>query len=174
MSTSVGSSPTAVFSSREPSIVTKPTSYGTNYLAHDYNGEDKIDMTYPSSLSATHGSESEAEFEHDDASGDSLLGTGAWTSSHLAKSPCLRGDRRVRLSTRLPGRKKHQVVLHQPARTGVSTLQDGELDLTDTFSQTKLGMPMSRCYPCLHILTVQQFRDVLVISYHNSTIPCCG
>ena len=174
MSSSIGSSPTADFSSREPSIVTKPTSYGTNYPAHDYNGGDKTDVAYPSSLSATHGSGSEAEVEHEDARGHSLLGAGAWTSSHQAKSSCLRGDRRARLSTKLRSRKKYPVVLHQHGWNGVSTVQDGESNLTATLPQTKQGMLMPKCRPHVHKLTMQQFRDVLVISYHNSTIPCCG
>jgi hypothetical protein len=111
--TSVGSSPTAVFSSRQPSVITRPTSYGTDYPAHGYNKEGK---EYAPSLSATHGSGSETEAEHNDPLGATLFGAGAWSSSHKAQGQLLRRHEhaKVRFSKSLPHRvKKPPVVLHQ-------------------------------------------------------------
>lgn len=63
---SLGSRTTSVFSSRKESSVTKPTSAGTSYVI-----DDKV-ATYASSVSATYGSASEAETDHDTA----LVGIG--------------------------------------------------------------------------------------------------
>ena len=114
--TSVGSSPAAVFSSRGPSIATKPTSYGTGYPPSGRHKEYTVDTTYAASLSATHGSGSEAEADHDDALGATLVGAGAWSSSRQAQGQLLRRPEhaKVRLSRSLPHRvKKPVVVLHQ-------------------------------------------------------------
>lgn len=127
--TSVGSSPTAVFSSREPSIVTKPTSYGTSYPAHGYNKQGKADSTYAASLSATRGSGSEAEVELDDALHTTLLGTGAWLSSPQAQGQVLRRREhaRIRLSEVLHLRhKKPTIILHQRDRDVASSHQVAE------------------------------------------------
>ncbi|KAF1922970.1 uncharacterized protein M421DRAFT_335609 [Didymella exigua CBS 183.55] len=115
---SLESSPTALFSTREPSITTKPTSYGTDYLGHGQNKKSKADTTYTASLSATHGSGSEAEAEagHDNALDATLFGAGAWSTSHQGQGQSLRRHEhaRVRLSKSLPYRiKKPPVVLHQ-------------------------------------------------------------
>lgn len=59
---SLGSRTTSVFSSRKESSITKPTSAGTSYVI-----DDKVIATYASSVSATHGSASEAETDHDTA-----------------------------------------------------------------------------------------------------------
>ena len=129
VTTSVGSSPAAMFSSREPSIVTKPTSNGTDYSVYNEENEDKVDITYAASLSATYGSESEAEVEHDDALHDTLLGTGAWSSSHQAQGQCLRRrhNARIRLSKDLPHRfKKLPLVLHQHNQRGTFTHRETE------------------------------------------------
>lgn len=122
---SIGSSPTAVFSSREPSVVTKPTTNGTFYPVYDDNGKGKaiVAATYAASLSATHGSASEAEEERDDARRFALLGTGAWLSDQHAEERCLRrsGNAKVRLSKALPHRlKKPPFELHQTAQHAVS------------------------------------------------------
>lgn len=149
-STSEESSPTTVFSSREPTIVTKPTSHGTSYPVPDYNGGGKKNVAYPSSLSATHGSGSEAEIDHDDAHDAYLLGTGAWTSSRQTIPPCLRGDRRIRLSKVLPSRtKKPTVVLHQSKRKEASALQEPGLGTTFAPLQIDTGKSSSTCHVVL-------------------------
>lgn len=157
-STSVGSSPTAVFSSREPSNVTKPTSYGTSYPAHDYNGEGKVDTMYAASLSATHGSESEAEVEYDDARCIALLGTGAWSSGTQTHGSCLRKlenakirSSKIRLSKALPHRlKKPSIVLHQDA---TSACQDEEQPPTAAPAQMGAGTyPYTYCAVFLVLL----------------------
>lgn len=131
-STSVGSSPTAVFSFRESSIVTKPTSQGTDYPVHDYSIKGKAQVEYASSLSASHGSELDAEAEHDNARRTALLGTGAWSSSQNHVH-CLRREEntKVRLSKLLPDRrKKPTVVLHQSKMSKASSRQDGRVRST--------------------------------------------
>ncbi|KAF2626250.1 hypothetical protein BU25DRAFT_104094 [Macroventuria anomochaeta] len=144
--TSVGSSPTAVFSFREPSIVTKPTSYGTGYPTHDYKGEGKADTTYATSLSAKHGSGSEAEVEHDDALCTALLGAGAWSSGHQAEEQCLRRheNSKVRLSKVLPHRlKKLPLVLHQFNRDEASASQEAGPRANAAFTRIEEGTLLS-------------------------------
>ncbi|KAJ4983941.1 hypothetical protein SVAN01_10562 [Stagonosporopsis vannaccii] len=113
--TSVRSSSAAAPSFLEPSTVTKPTSYGTGYLIDIKHDESKVDAIYAASVSATHYSGHEAEAEPDDLLHTTLLGTGAWSSSHQAQGQCLREreSARPRLSRTLPRRlKKPPIVLH--------------------------------------------------------------
>lgn len=153
-SSSVGSSSTAVFSSREPSIVTKRTSYGTGYPVHDYKGEGKAYATYAASLSATHGSDSEAEVEHDEECPIDLRYAGAWSFGPQAHDQCLRKSEHARiraskitLSTALPHRlKKPPIVLLQPTQDAACTLPSQEQDFTAALPQTNTGMyPTSSC-----------------------------
>ncbi|KAF3044428.1 hypothetical protein E8E12_010564 [Didymella heteroderae] len=135
---SVASSPNEVFSSREPSIATRPTSYGASYPAHGYNKEGRGNTVYAASLSATHGSESEPEAELSDALDAALLGTGAWSASHQAQGQLLRRHEhaKVRLSKSLPHRvKKLPVVLHQN-NAGVVSAHDGTEPRTDITSMS--------------------------------------
>ncbi|UPX15587.1 uncharacterized protein EKO05_0006031 [Ascochyta rabiei] len=127
VSTSIGFSPTTVFSSCEPSIATKPTSYGTNYPANKRNGEGKTDITYAASLSATYGSEFDGVLEHDDVRHTALLGVGAWSSSPQAHDQCLRRleNTRPRISRFLPGRvKKPLIVIHQSHQAAASACHE--------------------------------------------------
>lgn len=157
-STSVRSSPTTVFSSREPSIVTKPTSYGTSYPAHNHNGKEKVDTTYAESLSATHGSDSESEVEHDDARRQVLLGAGAWSSGPQVHGHCLRRSEnaKVRLSKALPHRlKKPLVVLHQSTQeAAAAACQDDTLRTLAAPMQTEAGTFLCTCHAQIASLTV--------------------
>lgn len=81
-STSAASSsvPTdSVFSSRKESLGTKPTSAGTSYPLH----KGKAVATYSSSLSATHGSDS----EHERAREDPFAGMGDWAGVKQPRAP---------------------------------------------------------------------------------------
>lgn len=125
--TSVGSISAAVLSSREPSIATKPTSYATDYPIHNQQQEGKASITYAASLSATHGSGSEADAEHDDLLHADLVGTGAWSSDHRSQESCLRKreNARPRLSETLPHRRKKPcVIIHQYNRNAGSLPQN--------------------------------------------------
>lgn len=141
-STSVGSASTAVFSSHEPSIVTKPTSYGTYYPAHNYIGREKALVEYASSVSASHGSSSEVESDHDDARGTALLGTGAWSSGQPVHDQALRGSEcsKLRLAKLLPNRcKKPSVVLHHSMVDQASSCPDGTVSSTAASTQAEEG-----------------------------------
>lgn len=126
---STGSIPADVFSSHEPTIVTKPTSNGTDYPGYSYKYKDEADVIYATSLSASHGSASEIEVEHDDAPHDSFLHMGGWMSSYEAQDQCLRRPKyaKIRLSKNLPYRKKFPIDLHQDGR-GFPPV-DREIDL---------------------------------------------
>lgn len=65
----LGTLTTTAFSSQKESSVTKPTSAGTSYVVDGYTGKgkSKVVKTYASSMSATHGSGSEAEADQDNA-----------------------------------------------------------------------------------------------------------
>ncbi|KAF2994182.1 hypothetical protein E8E13_001841 [Curvularia kusanoi] len=103
-----------VFDSHEPTIVTQPTSYRATYPGYNYRYKSEADVTYATSLSASHGSVSEDEAEH-----DTFRHIGGWVSSQPAQGQALRRreNTKVRLSKRLPGRvKKPPVDIHQPVR----------------------------------------------------------
>jgi hypothetical protein len=114
---SVGTSSTVVFSSRDESTVTKPTSNGTNHN----KGKGKLDMGYCSSLSGTHGSASEVEVNCTTLRRDNLLAMGDWVDSELDTSRPLRGAARAK-ERQQPHRKlKHKkpiVVIEQDHRAG--------------------------------------------------------
>ncbi|KAH6633052.1 hypothetical protein C7974DRAFT_163936 [Boeremia exigua] len=107
------SSPTAVSASNEPSIFTRPTSYGTGYPVCQYQNEGKATATYAASLSATHGSEPETDAERDDALGVILSFAGAWSSSHQVQDQCLRKRENAKLRLPKTRLKKYPVVIHQ-------------------------------------------------------------
>jgi hypothetical protein len=89
---SVGTSSTAVFSSRDESTVTKPTSTGT----YHNKGKGKLKTGYSSSLSGTHGSASEAEFSCTALRRDNLLAVGDWADSELDVPRPLKGTARAK------------------------------------------------------------------------------
>lgn len=142
---STGSIPADVFSSHEPTIVTKPTSNGTEYPGYNYKYKDEADVTYATSLSASHGSASEIEVEHDDAPHDSFLHMGGWMSGHESQDHCLRRPKyaKIRLSKDLPYRKKFPIDLHQDERCFTSV--DQEIDspsgssIKDSFAPQEKG-----------------------------------
>lgn len=108
---STRSSTLDVFDLHEPTIVTQPTSYRASYPGYNYRQKSEADITYATSLSASHGSVSEDEAEH-----DTFLHMGGWVSSQPAQGQALRRreNTKVRLSKRLPGRiKKPPIDLHQ-------------------------------------------------------------
>jgi hypothetical protein len=90
---SSGTLTTAVFSSHEPSTVTKPTSAGTSYPLDDYKGKGKAVATYASSLSADHGSGSDNEL--DCLQDNMLIGVGHWVPEGPVASRVLRGYARA-------------------------------------------------------------------------------
>jgi hypothetical protein len=92
VTSSVGTIPTAVFSSRKESNSTKPTSGGSSYPVDYHHGKGKAVATYASSLSATHGSGSEADAEQENA----LVGIGDWTGDDPVATRPLKGTARTR------------------------------------------------------------------------------
>lgn len=111
-----GSTSTAVFSSLEASSDTKPTSTSTNYPLYDTEGKCKETIEYSSSLSATHGSGSEAELDMKASQRIDLLGTGSWmsdnsTSKHILKDPTRSRPRNHKKSW--SRKKKPPVIVHQ-------------------------------------------------------------
>jgi hypothetical protein len=116
VSTSDGSASTVVFSSREASSDTKPTSAGTCYPLYDSEGKRKDAAAYSSSLSATHGSGSEAELEIETSQRIDLLGTGSWMSDNSTSKHIFKDSTRSRQhGHKKPGlrNKKPPVVVHQ-------------------------------------------------------------
>lgn len=104
----VGTLTTTVPSSQKESSVTKPTSAGTSYIVDGYTdkGKGKTLKTYASSLSATHGSGSEAEAEQDNV----LFGVG-----DQFESSTLRGAARARKRVqghKISRPKKVPLVIH--------------------------------------------------------------
>jgi hypothetical protein len=109
---SVGTIPTAVFSSRKESNGTKPTSGGTSYPLEHYRGKGKAVATYASSLSATHGSGSELDVEQEKA----LVGIGDWTGDGPVTPRPLKGAARARKrprANRCSRQKKPVIVIQQ-------------------------------------------------------------
>jgi hypothetical protein len=120
---SSGTSNTAVFSSHEESVVTKPTSAETDHgtYARVDKGKAKMNTGYCSSLSGTHGSASEAEAEQRILRRNHLLAMGDWASSELESSQPLRGAARAKKRQQRryqPRRKKPVVVIEQSDRAG--------------------------------------------------------
>jgi hypothetical protein len=116
----VGTLTTTELSSWKESSVTKPTSAGTSYIVDGYigKGKGKVVKTYASSLSATHGSGSEAEAEQDNA----LFGVGDQFESNT-----LRGAARARRRPRTnntPRPKKVPLVIHYDDDVHVSSGED--------------------------------------------------
>jgi hypothetical protein len=103
--------PTSVFTSRDESSGTKPTSSGTSYPLESYRGKGKAVATYASSLSATHGSGSEAEAEQDHA----LVGIGQWADEGPAttRPPKERSKARHRPRANRSTKQKKPVIIVQ-------------------------------------------------------------
>lgn len=140
-----------MFSFSEPSIVTKPTSYGTDYPACGYDSRDKANIEYASSLSATHGSDSEAEAERDDAQHTALFGTGAWSSGQDSQDSCLRRveNSKIRLSQELTKRRrKIPVVIHQAAVCETPRRLDSEIQTGSAIDPAKAGMSRTQATRC--------------------------
>lgn len=109
----IGTRTTTVFTSREQSSGTKPTSAGTGYPINGGNGKGKAIAEYASSLSATHGSGSEAEAEQE----NNLAGVGSWTGDGPIGTTPLKGAARARKRQRMNRRPKHKkpvVIIHGP------------------------------------------------------------
>jgi hypothetical protein len=120
---SIGTSSTAVFSSLEESVVTKPTSAGTDHETYTRMGKGKAKLKtgYCSSLSGTHGSASEAEAERSFLRRNHLLAVGDWADTALESSQTLRGIARAKERQqphRKPRHKKPTVVIVQSDRAG--------------------------------------------------------
>jgi len=107
---SSGTRSTAFSSSRKES--TKPTSAGTSYPVERYHGKGKAIATYPSSVSATQGSASEAEADVEAFVNSTLVGVGDWATDSRSAAPPLKGGARARKRTRRSGQKKPPVVVH--------------------------------------------------------------
>lgn len=118
---------TTVFSSRKDSTATKPTSASTSYPVESYAVKGKVVATYPSSLSATQGSASEAEAEIDAARDNFLVGVGDWTADGPIAALPLKGSARARKRQHMNRRPKHKkpVVLIHQSSSGC-TLSDDE------------------------------------------------
>ncbi|KAF2793280.1 hypothetical protein K505DRAFT_244767 [Melanomma pulvis-pyrius CBS 109.77] len=115
VASSSGTRTTVVFSSREASTATKPTSAGTSYPVENYTGKGKAIATYASSLSATQGSASEAEAEIEATRDNSLFGLGDWTADGPVTAAPLKGFARAgkrQRTNRRPKPKKPEVVIH--------------------------------------------------------------
>lgn len=108
-----------VFSNHGPTVVTQPTSNGTNYIWYNQKHGENTEVTHATSLSAFHGSVSEEEIDSEDLLQAALIGTGAWVPSRPTQGQCLRRheNAKIRLSKDLPRRrKKPMIVLHQVDR----------------------------------------------------------
>lgn len=114
----LGSSDTTVFSSREDSTVTKPTTIETRQTTSKPfdKGKGKAVTFYSSSLSGTNGSASEAEFEQRDACRHNLSAMGQWADDGTTITSTLKGGARAKgRKKRLAqeGQKKPEVALTQ-------------------------------------------------------------
>lgn len=173
---STGPVPAHVFSSHEPTIVTKPTSNGTDYPGYNYKYKDQADVTYATSLSASHGSASEIDVEHDDAPHDSFLHMGGWMSDHQAQDQCLRRPKhaKVRLSKNLPYRKKFPIDLHQHGRDLTSV--DQGIDLP---SESSVKSSLGSQDKSTHLISIErpeanftQPLGVFFTAYRFTTMSC--
>ena len=146
---SVETSSTAVFSSREESTITKPTSADTSTptVAHNDKGKRKLKTGYASSLSVTHGSASEAEVERRALRRNNLFALGEWADTTLEPSRPLKCTVRARdrqQSRRKSKQKKPLVVIRQDGRDhGSSEERDGLIVTTaPSYGSTgKLSVP---------------------------------
>ncbi|KAF2643626.1 hypothetical protein P280DRAFT_516019 [Massarina eburnea CBS 473.64] len=133
-SSTIGTLTTAVFSSYKESSGTKPTSAGTSYPV---GGKGKAVATYASSLSATHGSISEAEAgkEH------TFVGIGDWVAREDSDAVRrLRGSARARKRPRIshPKHKKPVVVIQQDIRQDspyLATSEDEDSPIAESISR---------------------------------------
>jgi hypothetical protein len=139
MPSTVGTLTTAVTSSRKESSGTKPTSGGTSYPVNDYNGKGKAMATYESSLSATHGSESEAEAQQEHA----LVGIGDWTGDGPLKGTA--GARRRHRANRRPRCKKPVIVIQHSVPDHASSGEDERRTATHVASGNSKGAHL-----CVH------------------------
>ncbi|KAF2706183.1 hypothetical protein K504DRAFT_505142 [Pleomassaria siparia CBS 279.74] len=112
---SSGTPTRTVFSSHEASENTKPTSTGTSYPVEGYTGKGKATATYASSLSATHGSASEAEADMDTARDEALVGVGDWMDGSSVTTTPLRTPARAVKGERVKRGSKHKkpIVIHE-------------------------------------------------------------
>ncbi|KAK7179766.1 hypothetical protein DPSP01_003241 [Paraphaeosphaeria sporulosa] len=116
----VGTLTTTVLSSQKESSITKPTSAGTSYIVDGYTGKGKgkIVKTYASSLSATHGSGSEAEAEQDNV----LIGVGDQFESSTLKGAAR--ARKRQQAHRISRPKKVPLVIHYDGPAHVSSEEE--------------------------------------------------
>jgi hypothetical protein len=127
VASSSGTTTVTDFSSRKESITTKPTSAGTSYPVKGYTGKGKATATYASSLSATHGSASEAEAEVDAARDNALVGVGDWMAESSTAAAPLKGSSRPRKRQHAKSQPKHKkppVVIFQRQSTACASSDD--------------------------------------------------
>ncbi|KAF2130494.1 hypothetical protein P153DRAFT_430690 [Dothidotthia symphoricarpi CBS 119687] len=142
---SLGSSSTAVFSSLGESTVTKPTSTGTSYPIYDPEGKGKAKAPSISSLSATHGSGSEAEASDRAVREHALLAMGDWIANEdVAPVLPLKGTARAKQRTSNSLRHKHKKpVIDQ---VGLGRLSGND---SDGAGETRVPQPHDRENICL-------------------------
>ena len=117
---SLESTSTAVFSIKDESTATKPTSTGTPYPNYVYRDKDKgrRKPPYASSLSVAYGSGSEAELEQHMARRDALLAMGDWATGDLIPNEPLKGAARAKTRNRhkwQPKQKKPVIGIIRPS-----------------------------------------------------------
>jgi hypothetical protein len=125
---STSSAPTGVFSSREASSDTKHTSICTSYPLYDSEGKRRDTVNYSSSLSATHGSGSEAELEMEASQRIDLIGTGSWMSNNSTSKSISKDStrRRPRDRKRDGSRKKRSIAF----RSGRGYLNQSTMEMS--------------------------------------------
>lgn len=154
---SVGTSSTAVFTHREESTVTKPTSTST-YLrpkAPIAKGKGKLESGYTSSVSGNNGSASEAEVEHGALRRNSLFAIGDWADPQLNSSRPLKGTIRAkeRVQTRGTSKRKKPIVVIEQARHVVKPLrQHNDADMITTTVASSQRSAGEHCYSLQRIL----------------------
>ena len=133
---SVGTSSTAVFTHREESTDTKPTSTNTypRPKAPIAKGKGKLERGYTSSVSGNYGSASEAEVERGALRRNSLFAIGDWIDPHLSSSRPLKGTIRAkeRVQTRGTSKRKKPVVVIEQGRHVIKPLRQHDTDIITT------------------------------------------
>ncbi|EAT78314.2 hypothetical protein SNOG_14443 [Parastagonospora nodorum SN15] len=134
---SVATSSTAVFTHREESTVTKPTSTDTypRPKAPTAKGKGKLGGSFASSLSGNNGSASEAEVERGALRRNSLFAIGDWADPQPTSSRALKGTIRAKERLQIHGtskRKKPIVVIEQGRHVVKPIRQHNDTDVITT------------------------------------------
>lgn len=136
---SLGSTDPEVFSSREQSTATKPTSNGTSYPFVGYSGKSKgkgkVGPSYPSSLSATHGSDSDNEAVQENM----IVGIGDWTADDPTTTRPLKGAARARKRCKVNRRSKPKkpviVIQHRSPNNNTAPVGDDSIPAIETIAR---------------------------------------